>query len=103
MQPGAPNADDRSRADIMRILRERNNWNRWGADDEKGALNLVTDESRFAASHLVRSGQVFSLSRPFPKDPGPTNQRPAQHYVMHEPRGDGGMASDYYGVNYHGL
>ncbi|MBN9618526.1 MAG: cyclase family protein [Actinobacteria bacterium] len=85
------------------LLRERNNWGRWGAADQRGALNLVTPAKRVEAASLVRSGEVFSLSRPFPKQPGPTNPKPANHYVMTEARGDGGMASDFYGVNYHGL
>jgi kynurenine formamidase len=92
-----------SRADVLSILSERRNWMRWGKNDEKGALNLITDDRRRAATDKVRSGQVISLSRPFPKNPGPTNLRPANHYVMHEPLGDGGVATDYLGIDYHGI
>jgi kynurenine formamidase len=92
-----------SRSAIESLLSSRNNWGRWGTDDQRGALNLVGPVEVRTAVEAVRTGQVVSLSRPFPKEPGPTNMRPANHYVMREPRGDGGMASDYYGVNYHGL
>lgn len=33
----------------------------WGADDEVGALNEMTDQSRLAATQLVERGRVFDL------------------------------------------
>jgi kynurenine formamidase len=96
--PGA-----RTRSGVMALLSQRNNWGRWGPDDQRGAVNLVTPQRTLQAAGTVRSGEVISLSRPYPKHPGPANLRPANHYVMREPRGDGGMASDFYGLNYHGL
>ena len=62
--------------------RERN-WRRWGADDERGAANLLTPARIAAAAGLVRSGRVFSLALPLqdksiPVLPG----RPSpQHYL----------------------
>ena len=38
------------------------NWGRWGAADEKGALNLITDESVAAAAAIVRRGRRYSLA-----------------------------------------
>ncbi|MER6523688.1 cyclase family protein [Streptomyces sp. NPDC001508] len=40
------------------------NWGRWGADDEVGALNHITDERRRKAAGLVKQGRVVSLARP---------------------------------------
>ncbi|MEU6718094.1 cyclase family protein [Nonomuraea sp. NPDC046802] len=40
------------------------NWGRWGADDEVGALNHITDARRRAAAGLVVEGRVISLARP---------------------------------------
>jgi len=40
------------------------NWGRWGADDELGTLNFVTDEMRAHAASLARKGKVFSLALP---------------------------------------
>jgi kynurenine formamidase len=37
------------------------NWGRWGADDERGTLNLLTPERVRAAAGLVRHGRVYSL------------------------------------------
>jgi hypothetical protein len=60
-------------------IRERRNWGRWGKDDQRGAVNLITPGKRVAAARLVRSGRSVSLSRPFPKEPAPNNAHPAQH------------------------
>jgi kynurenine formamidase len=40
---------------------ERSNWGRWGADDERGTLNLLTPERVSQALARPRSGRVFSL------------------------------------------
>src|SRR5213592_1386218 len=89
--------------DVRAYIRDRRNWGRWGKDDEVGALNLVTPAKRAAAARLVRSGRAVSLSRNFPKEPGPANAYPAQHWMRMVPRGKGGFAADYYGIFYHGV
>jgi kynurenine formamidase len=43
---------------------ESNNWGRWGAADERGALNLLTPEVVVAATRSVREGRTLSLSMP---------------------------------------
>jgi kynurenine formamidase len=91
-------------AEVLDYIRgSRRNWGRWGADDERGAINLITPEKRAAAARLVQSGRSISLSRPFPKEPGPNNPTPAHHYMKTVPRGIGGFAADYYGISYHGV
>ena len=89
--------------EVLSLIRDRSNWGRWGKDDQVGALNLVTPEKRVAATRLVRTGRSVSLSREFPKEPGPGNAYPAQHYMRTVPRPGGGFAADYYGVFYHGV
>lgn len=44
-------------------LLSMSNWGRWGADDELGALNLVTPEAVFRGLRAVRRGAVYSLSQ----------------------------------------
>jgi hypothetical protein len=91
-------------AEVMSYLHERRNWGRWGKDDQKGAMNLVTPAKRVAAARLVRSGRSVSLSRPFPKEPGINNVFPAHHFMRtHERLPAGGFAADYYGIYYHGI
>jgi kynurenine formamidase len=54
------------------------NWGRWGDDDERGALNLITPERVLAATRACRTGKVYSLSLPIQHDSAPTfGHRPA--------------------------
>ena len=39
-----------------------NNWGRWGDDDERGTLNLITDDVVRRAAGCVRTGRRFSLA-----------------------------------------
>ena len=41
-----------------------NNWGRWGAEDQRGALNLLTGDVVRSAVDSVRQGNVLSLSLP---------------------------------------
>ena len=91
-----------TREEVESYLRDRSNWGRWGKDDESGAINLITPGKRLAAAGLVRSGRTVSLSRYFPKTPGPGNVNPAQHWMRTLDYGKGGAAVDYYGIHYHG-
>jgi kynurenine formamidase len=91
-----------TRADVLSYIKEKNNWGRWGADDQVGAINLVTQEKRLRAFGLVRNGRVVSLSRPLPVNPAPNNPRPAQHYMRKNERGNHGSITDFYGTEYHG-
>ena len=90
-------------ADVRGYIHDRRNWGRWGKDDQKGAINLITPARRAAAARLVRSGRSVSLSRPFPKEPGPNNAIPAQHFMKTAVRGKGGFSADYFGIYYHGV
>lgn len=40
------------------------NWGRWGEDDERGTLNLITPEAVRAAASVVKTGKVYSLGLP---------------------------------------
>ncbi len=43
---------------------ETTNWGRWGEDDERGALNLLTPEVVKAAAGSIRTGRVYPLGIP---------------------------------------
>src|SRR5262245_21809278 len=101
--PAMPERPLPTEKEVRALIRDRRNWGRWGKDDQIGALNLITPARRAAAARLVRTGRSVSLSRPFPKEPGPNNALPAQHYMRTLPRGTGGFAADYYGIFYHGV
>lgn len=40
------------------------NWGRWGDDDERGTLNLLTPETVLAATRVCKTGKVYSLALP---------------------------------------
>ena len=44
------------------------NWGRWGADDERGTLNLLTPEAVLAATQVCRTGKVYSLALPIQRE-----------------------------------
>jgi kynurenine formamidase len=50
-------------ATIDRWMTELSNWNRWGKDDQRGTVNLMTDATRKAAIATVKEGVSVSLSR----------------------------------------
>ncbi|MGI8550664.1 MAG: cyclase family protein [Dehalococcoidia bacterium] len=91
-----------TREEVLGYLRDRRNWGRWGADDQKGAINLIAPAKRVAAARLVQSGRSVSLSREFPKRPGPGNPNPAQHWMRIMGGEKGGGVVDFYGISYHG-
>ena len=39
--------------EVMSWIRDRSNWGRWGKDDQRGAINLITPAKRVAAARLV--------------------------------------------------
>ncbi|MGC8920745.1 cyclase family protein [Streptomyces sp. PG2] len=45
------------------------NRGRWGEDDERGTLNLITDEARARGAAEVRSGRTVSLALPIRPTP----------------------------------
>jgi hypothetical protein len=42
--------------------KELSNWGRWGKDDERGLLNLITPEKTKQATALVKEGKTVTLS-----------------------------------------
>jgi kynurenine formamidase len=64
--PRAASAQDvrpMARADFDALLATVNNAGRWGNQDERGTLNLITADVRRAASSEVRTGITVSLAR----------------------------------------
>ncbi|MPZ89459.1 MAG: cyclase family protein, partial [Nitriliruptorales bacterium] len=50
---------------IRDYIEKFSNWGRWGAGDERGAMNLVGPEQITAAATLVRQGKVISMTLPY--------------------------------------
>jgi kynurenine formamidase len=57
-------------------------WGRWGAEDERGALNFIEPDQVCRAAGLVRSGRTVSLSQPLsPRTPVPRHRAGIQHFM----------------------
>lgn len=69
------------------------NWGRWGAEDERATLNLITPEIIQRAARLCKTGKVYSLAAPL-ETRGP--QWPTRHKLWkatqfrNDPTGTGG-------------
>lgn len=60
----------------------KNNWGRWGAADEQGALNLVTADVTLAALAEVRTGKTISLAGTLgPESPTSPHRRPPVRFM----------------------
>jgi kynurenine formamidase len=82
------------------------NWGRWGKDDERGALNLITPEKARQAAMLAKTGTSVSLARQVaratPKStpqPRPVDRAGAftSHFLI-----DGDFLYERMEVEYHG-
>ena len=96
--------------DLDAMYESLKNWGRWGVDDQRGALNHLTDERRAAAAGLVRSGQATSLAHDLGTEPSSENPHPAHHHMLAsgDARDANGIpgyeaARDYIGLDVHGL
>ena len=79
------------------LFQEYNNWGRWGADDERGTMNLITEEKTREAAALVRRGITVSLSHNPMPDEAVDNPDAAFNHTMGE-----SLRSDTYEFRYHG-
>jgi kynurenine formamidase len=93
-----------TKADVEAMMTSLSNWGRWGKDDQRGALNLITPEKRRQAAALVQEGVTLSLARAAIKEP--VDDSPAfVHRMVSLPREGQEIASsaDEYTVRYHGF
>ncbi len=86
-------------SDIDKMMSELSNWGRWGKDDQRGTLNLITPAKRKQAAGLVREGVSVSLAHDFSNEKGVDNTRPLEYTMtLIEP-----VAMEELRIFYHGL
>jgi kynurenine formamidase len=60
----------------------KENWHRWGTEDEKGSLNHIDPDAVRRAAALVTSGQVVSLAQALSaRTPFPPHRAGMQHFM----------------------
>jgi kynurenine formamidase len=102
--PAAQNASTSRQAqlkasDIDKMMADLSNWGRWGKDDQRGTLNLITPAKRKQAAGLVRQGISVSLAHDFSNEKAADNTRPLEFTMtLIEP-----VAMEELRIFYHGL
>jgi kynurenine formamidase len=75
------------------------NWGRWGADDERGAINLLTPETVLAATQACRTGKIYTLGLPIQRAGVPNvDYRGIPQRLTLLNHGDEHMFADYGGT-----
>ncbi len=95
-----------SAAEFRSLFAGLSNWGRWGTEDERGTLHLLTPERVAGGTQLVRDGLSVTLSLPLNTKAAVHNPVPADHHMtllgqvatidesVH-------FMKDYVGVDYH--
>jgi Putative cyclase len=90
------------------LFRVCSNWGRWGAEDQRGALNFITGEKTQRACSLVLSGTTVSCAHVLDTFAAQDNPKPAEHRMTRLPWpertswGNTEFASDSLSVHCHG-
>jgi kynurenine formamidase len=97
-----------SEARVAEIYAATKQWGRWGEDDQRGALNLLTPERASRAAALATSGVVVSCGREVAVVPAVDNPVPAQHHMtiagdVAARRAGLQSSADFVGVSFHGM
>ncbi len=90
--------------EIATLFDKVSNWGRWGADDEIGALNLITPRKRLQAAELVKEGISVSCALPLNTRGGPENPNPVVHLMTGGGDTENAFGSgDYFAIASHGI
>ena len=92
----APARAPRDAAEFDALFQKIKNWGRWGADDNLGAANLITADTRRRAVRLAQTGLTVSLAHNPLTDKADDNASPFEHTMNR------GFTTDTYRVSYHG-
>jgi kynurenine formamidase len=94
-------------SDVKGLFEKYSNWGRWGKDDQRGALNYITNEKRAEAAKLVQTGETISMALPLATIPAPDNPTPVTHLMVQAGFDSGEMelpyAGDYFAIAPHGM
>jgi kynurenine formamidase len=96
-----------SPSDVKGMFEKLSNWGRWGKDDQRGALNFITNQKRAAAARLVQTGESVSMALPLATIPAPDNPTPVTHLMVQAGSDAHEQAlpysGDYFAIAPHGM
>ena len=106
---------DLTEDDVKQWMKDLSNCGRWGADDQVGTVNLITDAKRRQAAALVKDGASISLALDAdipdegaeapPPQPGKRSRYSWQHVIMRngvDMKTPSGYAVDTCEMSFHG-
>ena len=100
-------ADKLTPSDVKGLFEKLSNWGRWGKDDQRGALNFITNQKRAAAARLVQTGESVSMALPLATIPAPDNPVPVTHLMVQAGHDSKEQAlpysGDYFAIAPHGM
>ena len=71
-----------SEAQVLEWMSSLSNWGRWGEEDQKGCLNLISESNRLKAAALVKDGSTVSCARPITTEIQPDTSFQVQRYMI---------------------
>ena len=74
--------DDLTEAQVEEFFTSLSNWGKWGATDQRGALNYITADKTARAAAEVHDGVSVSLSLPLATHHAADNPTPVMHLMM---------------------
>ena len=89
------------------IFESIKNWGRWGKDDQRGALNLITPDKVRQGAAAVREGRTISCAQTLATTTAADNPTPVMHFMVRaadliQPEALSGGSSDYINMSTHG-
>jgi kynurenine formamidase len=92
--------------DFVQLMTQLSNWNRWGKDDQLGAINLITPKKRKQAVSLVKEGASFSMAHNAELEDAVDNPQPIIRKMTRvgtgAPTTGIGGTGDTFFISYHG-
>ena len=105
-QAQASSNHNATREDFDQMMTQLSNWDRWGKDDQMGAVNLITPANRKHAASLVKEGASFSMARTAELEKAVDNNQPIIRKVTRvgvgQPTTGPGGTADTFFISYHG-
>jgi kynurenine formamidase len=89
-----------TQADVDSYFKRLNNWGRWGHDDQRGTVNLISAAKRAAAQALVKKGRSVSLARDIVPQP---HLQFGYHVTYPSKRERADVVLDRFDLVYHGF
>ena len=77
MDPNIPTENE-----VLNWMTSLSNWGRWGKNDQKGCLNLITPDKTRQAAGLIKSGLTVSCARPITTEMAPDITYQVQRFMV---------------------